>query len=129
MREVTRLTGINVHRYRLICLRDKRMTISQSAGYMSDGETGSWPTIGDGYELDAIAACVIRRVSAGRRRRPRGASSGTGIVGVINNGMTLLNSNHSAFGSFVTGCVIVTIGSHRRSEKQKNKVTGREGLH
>ncbi len=46
---------------------------------------------GDGYELDAIAACVIGGASlSGGRGTVFGAVLGTFVMGVLNNGMSLI---------------------------------------
>lgn len=61
--EVTRLTGINVHRYKIIAYAISGLTAA-IAGYVLTAKlNAAQPISGDGYELDAIAACVIGGVS------------------------------------------------------------------
>lgn len=105
--EVTRLTGINVHRYKIIAYAISGLTAA-IAGYVLTAKlNAAQPISGDGYELDAIAACVIGGVSQeGGVGSVWGTLIGAIIVGVINNGMTLLNVS-SYFQEFVIGLVIV----------------------
>lgn len=105
--EVTRLTGINVHKYKIIAYAICGLTAA-TAGYVLTAKlNAAQPISGDGYELDAIAACVIGGVSQeGGVGSIWGTLIGAIIVGVINNGMTLLNVS-SYFQEFVIGLVIV----------------------
>ncbi|UWP60767.1 ABC transporter permease [Ruminococcus gauvreauii] len=105
--EVTRLTGINVYRYKIIAYAISGLTAA-IAGYVLTAKlNAAQPISGDGYELDAIAACVIGGVSQeGGVGSVWGTLIGAIIVGVINNGMTLLNVS-SYFQEFVIGLVIV----------------------
>ncbi len=105
--EVTRLTGIHVHRCKIIAYAISGLTAA-IAGYVLTAKlNAAQPISGDGYELDAIAACVIGGVSQeGGVGSVWGTLIGAIIVGVINNGMTLLNVS-SYFQEFVIGLVIV----------------------
>ena len=68
--------------------------------------TGS-PVIGTGYELDAIAAVVIGGTSmTGGVGSIVGTLIGALILGVINNGLDLLNVT-SYYQQIVKGCIIV----------------------
>ena len=49
------------------------------------------PTLGDGYELDAIAACVLGGTSmSGGKGRISGTVIGAMVIGVISNGLNLI---------------------------------------
>ena len=62
---------------------------------------------GDGWEFDAIIACVIGGVSTtGGRGRVFGAVLGTIMIGLLNNGMTLLNID-SYYQQVVSGVVLM----------------------
>ena len=68
--------------------------------------TGS-PVAGVGYELDAIAAVVIGGTSlAGGAGSIFGTIIGTLIIGVMNNGLDLLNVS-SYFQQIVKGVIII----------------------
>ena len=65
------------------------------------------PTAGTGYELDAIAAVVVGGTSlAGGRGNVWGTLLGALIIGVLNNGMNLLNVS-SFYQQIVKGGVIL----------------------
>lgn len=52
------------------------------------------PSVGDGLELDAIAACVLGGVSmSGGMGRISGTIIGAIIIGLINNGLNLMSVN------------------------------------
>jgi ribose/xylose/arabinose/galactoside ABC-type transport system permease subunit len=60
------------------------------AGRMNTGE----PTAGTGYELDCIAAVVIGGTSlSGGQGSIVGTLLGALVLGVVNNGMNILNVN------------------------------------
>ncbi len=68
--------------------------------------TGS-PVLGIGYELDAIAAVVIGGTSlAGGRGTIVGTVIGVLIIGIMNNGLDLLNVS-SYYQQIVKGVIIV----------------------
>jgi ribose/xylose/arabinose/galactoside ABC-type transport system permease subunit len=65
------------------------------------------PQAGTSYELDAIAAVVIGGTSlSGGRGRLWGTLVGVLIIGVVNNGLDLLNVS-SYYQQIVKGCIIV----------------------
>lgn len=101
-----RLSGINVTRvtisvYVLIGL------FSALAGLLLIGRLDSAPpTLGVGYEFDAIAAVVVGGTSfAGGEGGLGGTLIGVLIIGVINNGLNLLNVN-ALWEQVVKGIVI-----------------------
>lgn len=105
--EVTRLTGINVHKYKIIAYTICGLMAATAGFVLTAKLNAAQPISGVGYELDAIAACVIGGVSqTGGVGSVWGTLVGAVIVGVINNGMTLLNVS-SYFQEFVIGLVIV----------------------
>lgn len=93
-------------------------------GRLSAGNAGS----GDGWEFDAIIGCVIGGVSTtGGRGRVLGAILGTVMIGILNNGMTLLNIN-SYYQKVASGLVLmVAIAFDIYSVGRKSKVTIRKG--
>ena len=76
------------------------------------------PSIGQGYEMDAITAVVIGGVSlSGGRGSVVGTILGSLIIGVLNNGLDLLNVS-SYWQSVVKGLII--IGAVLLDRKKKN---------
>jgi ribose transport system permease protein len=85
-------------------------------GRLASGNAAS----GGGWEFSAIIGCVIGGVSTtGGRGRVFGAILGTLMIGLLNNGMTLLNIN-SYYQQVVSGLVLMTsIAFDIYSSKQK----------
>ena len=86
-----RLTGVPVTKV-LLSVYTLAGAISALGGILLAARLGNGvPTAGTGYELQAIAACVIGGASLfGARGTAIGALIGAVIVGVLNNGGTLL---------------------------------------
>ncbi len=93
-------------------------------GRLASGNAGS----GDGWEFDAIIACVIGGVSTtGGRGRVFGVILGTVMMGVLNNGMTLLDIN-SYFQQVASGLVLmIAIGFDIYSVNSKSKAIRTKG--
>lgn len=65
------------------------------------------PSLGDGFEMDAITAAVIGGASlAGGQRHIWGTMIGAVIIGILNNALNLLNIN-SYFQDIVKGVVVL----------------------
>ncbi|WP_407049653.1 multiple monosaccharide ABC transporter permease [Methyloraptor flagellatus] len=89
--KAARLSGINTER--LVFLAFVNMgVLSALAGMMAATRLGwATPKTGDGFELDVIAACFIGGASAsGGVGTVLGAVIGAFIMGVMNNGMSMM---------------------------------------
>jgi ribose transport system permease protein len=105
--EATRLTGIDTQKYKLFVYSLAGLLTGIGAllyiGRINSGHPGS----GIGYELNAIAAVVIGGTSlSGGRGSIIGTVIGALIMGVISNGLNLMNID-PYFQSVVLGTVIV----------------------
>lgn len=106
-RQAAHLSGINVDRVRVqvyvlsgLCAAIAGILL---ASYLSSVQ----PALGTGYELTAIAAAVIGGTAlAGGRGTVWGTAVGALLLGVIGNGLRLLEVNASWF-EIVTGAIIV----------------------
>lgn len=92
--EGARLAGVRVQRTKLWVYVISGLTMGIAgvmlAGRMNTGE----PTAGTGYELDCIAAVVIGGTSlSGGQGSVVGTLLGALVLGVVNNGMNILNVN------------------------------------
>ena len=90
--ESSRLSGINVGKTKMIIMAITGMLAATSGILVSSQITAGNPTVGKGWELDVISAVIIGGVSmAGGKGRIWGTFVGVIFLGVIINGMTLLN--------------------------------------
>lgn len=91
-KNVAHLAGINVKKVTMIshilCSITACMAGVVTASKLQNGQ----PNIGEGYEMFAIASCVLGGTSlAGGRGSVARAMFGVAVIAVINNGMNLLN--------------------------------------
>jgi len=90
--ESARLSGINVGRTKIIAFITVQV-LAVISGFMLSGQvmSGTW-SFGKGWELDVIAAVVVGGTSfTGGVGKVWGTLIGVIFMGVISNGMTLLN--------------------------------------
>jgi len=87
-----KLSGINVAKIQFIVFTNMGL-LAALAGMIVVGRLNSaTPRAGDGYELDAIAACYIGGAStSGGIGTIVGGIVGAMVMGIMNNGMSLLN--------------------------------------
>jgi ribose transport system permease protein len=105
--EAARVSGINVDRVRIFCFVTSGV-MGGLAGILLASRLGQGtPTVGSAYELWAIAAAVIGGVSLfGGEGTVLGVILGAAIMGVMQNGMVLLNVS-SYLQNLVLGIVLV----------------------
>ncbi len=117
--EASRLSGVPTARVKLfgygLC-----GFLSGLAGMLYTGYVGAAePTIGDGLELDAIAAVVIggTSLSGGQGNLP-GTLAGALLIGLVRNGLNLMqvNSNYQrvAIGGIIFAAVTIDMFQKRR---------------
>ncbi|MDO5517381.1 MAG: ribose ABC transporter permease [Clostridium sp.] len=102
-----RLSGINTEKIKTMAYVISGFAAS-IAGVIATSRIGSAsPTAGTGFELDAIAAVVIGGTSlSGGEGRISGTIIGALIIGVLNNGLNLMNVS-PFYQSIVKGLVIL----------------------
>nr|WP_206076005.1 ribose ABC transporter permease [Marinitoga lauensis] len=87
-----KLSGVKVIKYKIIIYIISGVLSALSAMLLTARLNSAQPTFGSGYELDAIAAVVLGGASlSGGRGSVIGTIFGALIMGVINNGLNLLN--------------------------------------
>jgi ribose/xylose/arabinose/galactoside ABC-type transport system permease subunit len=102
-----RVSGINVVKIKLFVYGVSGLLAGLAAIVLSARVSAGLPQAGSGYELDAIAAVVIGGTSlSGGKGRLWGTIVGILIIGIINNGLDLLNVS-SYYQQIVKGCIIL----------------------
>ncbi len=102
-----RTSGVNVHRVKLFAYTLCGALAGLAGVVLAARITTGQPNAGVGYELDAIAAAVIGGASlAGGVGGVGGTILGALLMGVINNGLDLLNVS-SYYQQIVKGVIIV----------------------
>lgn len=101
------ISGVNVKRVKIIVYSISGLLAGLAGIILTSRVTSGLPQAGSSYELDAIAAVVIGGTSlAGGKGRLWGTMIGVLLIGVINNGLDLLNVS-SYYQLIVKGLVIV----------------------
>jgi ribose transport system permease protein len=105
--EAARLSGVPVARIKVFAYAYSGLAAGLAALVLTGRLNSAQPTAGTGFELDAIAAAVVGGTSlAGGRGTAWGTFLGALIIGVLNNGMNLLNVS-SFYQLIAKGAVIV----------------------
>jgi len=117
--EASRLSGVPTGRVKIACYAFCGF-LSGLAGLLYTGYVGAAePTIGDGLELDVIAAVVIggTSLSGGQGNLP-GTFAGALLIGLVRNGLNLMqvNSNYQrvAIGAIIFVAVMIDMLQKRR---------------
>lgn len=89
--KATRLSGVNIKKMMFFAYTNMGFLCAVAALVCIARFNSSAPSLGDGYELDAIGACFIGGASAyGGTGTVGGAVIGAIFMGVMNNGMSIL---------------------------------------
>ena len=87
-RESTRLSGIKVDKWELLAYIVAGSMAAVAGILMTSRMNTAYPSIGSGYEMNAVAACVIGGASlAGGKGTMKGAILGAFIMSVLTNGL------------------------------------------
>lgn len=90
-RESARLSGISIKKVELLVFTFSGLMAAFAGLVLSSRMYSGQPSAGDGYEMDAIAACVLGGVSmAGGVGHISGTVIGAIVIGVISNGLNLM---------------------------------------
>ena len=105
--EAARLAGVNIHRTKLAVYAISGGMAALSGLILLSRLGSAQPNLGDGYELDAIAAVALGGTSMnGGRGRIWGTFVGVLIIAVLNNGLNILGVS-SYYQDVVKGIVIL----------------------
>jgi len=114
--EATKLSGVNVERYKIIVYTISGLFAAVSAMILTARLNSAQPTFGQGYELDAIATVVLGGASlSGGSGGVLGTLFGALLLGTINNGMNLMNIS-PFYQDLVKGVIILLAVLLERSD-------------
>lgn len=105
--EAVRLSGVNVDRWKIAVYMLAGSVVGIAGLLIASRLNSAQPALGQGYELDAIAAVVIGGTSlSGGRGTVLGTLIGALIISVLANGLRIL-SVAQEWQTVVTGCIII----------------------
>lgn len=105
--QAARLSGISIFKINLVVYTVVSALSSLSGILLVSRLNGAAPTLGNMFELDAIASVVIGGTSLnGGSGTIKGTIIGTFIIGFLNNGMSLLNVDTS-YQFVIKGIIII----------------------
>jgi ribose transport system permease protein len=105
--EAVRLSGVNVDRWKIGVYALAGGIVGVAGVLIASRLNSAQPALGQGYELDAIAAVVIGGTSlSGGRGTVLGTLIGALIISVLANGLRIL-SVAQEWQTVVTGCIII----------------------
>jgi ribose transport system permease protein len=93
-RDAAKFSGINIERVEILVFTLIGFLCGVTGVVLSARMWSGQPNVAQGWELDAIAAVVIGGTSfSGGRGKIGGTALGVLVIGVLNNGLNLLNIN------------------------------------
>jgi ribose transport system permease protein len=120
-RESARLSGVPIKKVEIATFTISGLLAAFAGIVLSARMFSGQPSVGIGYELDAVAACVLGGVSmAGGVGRISGTILGAAVIGIISNGLNLINV--SSFWQLIVKGIIILIAVVIDSQKGNQNV-------
>jgi len=119
--EASELSGINSNRTTVMCYVVSGLTAALGGVVLSSMTQQAMSAMGKGYETDVITAIVIGGTSLmGGEGSIQGAVFGTILVGLLNNGLNLLNvpATHHTLVKGIVVIIAVAFDTFGKSEKR-----------
>lgn len=106
-KEATRLSGIRVDNWELYAYMVAGAMSAVAAILMTSRMNTAYPAVGSGYEMNAVAACVIGGASlAGGKGSMKGAILGAFVMSILANGLRLMSVS-TEWQKVLTGVIII----------------------
>jgi ribose transport system permease protein len=119
-REAARLSGVPIRRVEVIVYSISGLMGAIAGIVLTARMYSAQPSVAEGFELDAIAACVLGGVSmSGGVGRISGTVLGVLVIGVINNGLNLLHVNY--FWQLIAKGVVILIAIYIDTVKRRGR--------
>lgn len=122
-REAAKLSGVPIKRVETIVFMISGFLTAFAGILLAARMYSAQPSVGEGYEMDAIAACVLGGISMqGGKGRISGTIIGVLVIGIISNGLNLLGIN-SYYQLVVKGMIVllaIYIDSLKNIKERKN---------
>ncbi|MDD2980549.1 MAG: ABC transporter permease [Hespellia sp.] len=116
-RESARLSGVPIKKVEIMVFTLTGLLAAFAGLVLSSRMYSGQPSAGDGYEMDAIAACVLGGVSmSGGVGHVSGTVIGAVVIGIISNGLNLMGV--SSFWQLVVKGIIIMVAVIIDSQKE-----------
>lgn len=118
--ECTKLSGVNVRKYKMLPYAISGLTTAIAALILCGRLNSAQPSMGDKFEMDAIAAVVVGGTSlAGGSGTMVGTLIGALIIGVLMNGMNMLGVD--SYAQYVVKGAVILLAVLLEGRKSKSK--------
>ncbi|WP_320128578.1 ABC transporter permease [uncultured Sphaerochaeta sp.] len=120
-RESARLSGVPIFKVEIIVYTITGLLSAFAGLVLSSRMYSGQPSVGSGYELDAIAACVLGGVSmSGGKGSISGTVIGAMVIGIISNGLNLMGV--SSFWQLIVKGIIILCAILIDTQKGKESI-------
>lgn len=120
-RESAHLSGVPIKKVEIACYTISGFMSAFAGLVLCARMFSGQPSIGEGYELDAIAACVLGGISmSGGVGKISGTVFGAITIGMISNGLNLMNV--SSYWQLVAKGFIIVVAILIDAQKNNNKM-------
>ena len=120
-RDAARFSGINIKKIEIVSYTLMGFLSALSGIVLCARMYSGQPTVGQGFEMDAIAAAILGGTSfSGGTGTMGGTLIGVFVIGVLNNGLNLLNV--SSFWQLIIKGVVILLAVYVDMLKKKNKM-------
>lgn len=125
-REAARLSGVPIKKIEIIVFTLSGALAAFAGLVLCSRMYSGQPSVGSGYELDAIAACVLGGTSmTGGKGRISGTVFGAMVIGIISNGLNLIGVSsywQLIIKGLIIACAVLLDCQNDKIALLKNKV-------